>query len=160
MKDKTDPNKKLVGDAISGASGDRPVGTAVGAVGGALTGAAVGSPGGPMGSLVGAMIGTVAGAIAGKGIAEGLDIEKEVDHWRENHHREPYYNQQHSFEDYEPAYRLGWENYSPDKDFQTIEPSLRNQWEQTQNSPLSWEDARSAAAASWQRIHHTLPKSE
>lgn len=160
MKNETHRNEKLTGDAISGTSDDRPLGTAMGAVGGALTGAAVGSPGGPMGSLVGAMIGTAAGAIAGKGIAKGLDPEKEVDHWRQHHHLEPYYKPEHPFEDYEPAYRLGWESYDADKDFEAMESSLRQEWEKRDHPPLSWDNARLAASASWQRIHHTRPKAD
>lgn len=154
-----EPNEGLTADGISGAGDTHPVGTGVGAVGGAVAGAALGSAAGPMGSLTGAMIGTVVGAIAGKGIAEGVNPEAEEKFWKENYQNESYHKPGHTFDDYGPAYQLGWKRYSANDSFTSAEAAMEKDWA-TERGPstLEWSDAKPAAKAGWDRIHHTLPK--
>jgi GNAT superfamily N-acetyltransferase len=89
-----------------------PVGTSVGGAAGAATGAVIGTAvGGPgVGTLVGAAVGAVAGGLAGHGIAEGIDPTVEDAYWRDNYKSRPYVQSNSSYEDYQPAYRYGWES--------------------------------------------------
>ena len=90
--------------------GDHPVGTGAGAVAGAVAGAAAGTAvGGPMGTVAGGAIGAVAGALAGRGIAEMVDPAVEDRYWREAHRDEPYYVEGREWDQYAPAYRVGYE---------------------------------------------------
>jgi hypothetical protein len=160
-----------------------PVGVGVGATGGALAGAAVGSAGGPAGTLVGGVIGAVAGGLAGRGVAElvhpesverrdftpGEAVERVLDHeredayWREAHMAEPYYNPAHSYDDYAPAYRMGWESRAKydGGTFEQFEPAFRNDWENVKGpSRLGWDEARHAVRAGWDRVDEALPGDE
>jgi hypothetical protein len=110
-KDKTpDANR----DPITGEAGAHPVGTGVGAAaGGMAAGAAAGTvAAGPVGTLVGAAVGAVAGGLAGKAVAEHFDPTVEDTYWRDNFQSQGYYQKGMTYEDYEPAYRLGYESRS------------------------------------------------
>src|SRR5271170_477370 len=105
----TDANR----DPITDEPGAHPVGTGVGAAAaGAAAGAAGGLIAGPAGAAVGAVIGAVAGGLAGKGVAESIDPTVEDGYWRDNYAHRPYYNQATSYDEYQPAYRYGWESRS------------------------------------------------
>jgi hypothetical protein len=157
-----------------------PVGVGVGATGGALAGAAVGSTAGPAGTLVGGVMGAVAGGLAGRGVAgmvnpqhaatrdltAGQAVERVLAHdredayWREAHMAEPYYNPAHSYEDYAPAYRMGWESRAKydDGTFDQYEPAFRGDWDNVKgHSRLGWDEARHAVRAGWHRIERMLP---
>lgn len=96
-------------DPITGEPGSHPVGVGVGTAGGATAGAAVGAVGGPIGAAVGAVVGGVAGAFAGKGVAEKIDPTVEDAYWKENHDKQEWAKDpDHTYEDYEPAYRYGY----------------------------------------------------
>ena len=98
-------------DPITGAPGSHPVGTGVGAAGGGATGAAIGATvGGPVGAVVGAAVGAVVGGMTGKGVAEAIDPTAEDAYWRGEHSRQPFASGSR-FEDYQPAYRAGYEGY-------------------------------------------------
>jgi phage tail tape-measure protein len=100
-------------DPISGEPGAHPVGTGVGAAAaGAADGAAGGLIVGPAGAAVGAAIGAVAGGLAGKGVAESIDPTVEDAYWRENYAQRPYYDKNSAYEEYQPAYKYGWESQS------------------------------------------------
>src|SRR5688500_4518240 len=101
-------------DPITGAPGAHPVGTGVGAAaGGMAAGAAAGTvAAGPVGTLVGAAAGAIVGGLAGKAVAEHFDPTAEDAYWRQNYEREPYYQKGMSYDDYSPAYQLGYESRS------------------------------------------------
>ncbi len=147
-------------DPITEEPGAHPVGTGAGAViGGALAGAAAGALAGPIGTVAGAVIGGVAGAAAGKAIAENVNPTVETDYWRQSYRNRPYYSDEYDFEDYEPAYRLGWENYSEsNRDWNASEPELRRKWQENRwedeggSPPMSWEEARLAAKDAYERV--------
>ena len=155
---------------------EHPVGTGVGAAGGAVAGATIGSAGGPIGAVVGGVIGAVAGGLAGRGIAEmanpatedfdgrsmlhSANLGSEDAYWREAHKDEPYFNPARTYEDYEPAYRLGWTSRSKYENgtFDQYEPAFRNDWDSVKGlSRLSWDEAKHAASAGWHRIERALP---
>jgi len=158
-----------------------PVGTGVGVASGAIAGAALGATGGPAGALVGGVIGALAGGLTGLGVAElanpqfpdekrdpdwGNSSARTVDHdledayWREAHAKEPYYNPEHSYGDYAPAFRMGWVSCAryDGGNFERYEPAFRNDWDSIKgDSRLDWDEARHAVKAGWRRIERTLP---
>lgn len=80
----------------------------------------------------------------------------EADYWRRSYADEPYFDPTKSFEDYGPAYELGWTGYNIyGGEFDTADRVLANDWAiQKGISTLSWDEARSACRAAWQRAHN------
>jgi uncharacterized protein (TIGR02284 family) len=80
----------------------------------------------------------------------------ETEYWREAHVHEPYYAAGRGFEDYSTAYELGWVSFNLyGGEFDTAERVLANDWLVRKGvSTLSWEDARAAARAAWQRAYN------
>ena len=97
---------------------------------------------------------------AGKGRPRTVDHDLEDAYWREAHAKEPYYNPEHRYGDYAPAYRMGWESrvkYDGGT-FEQYEPAFRNDWDTMKgDSRLDWEEARHAVKAGWHRIERILP---
>jgi hypothetical protein len=148
-----EPNR----DPITGAPGAHPVGTGVGAAaGGMAAGAAAGTlAAGPVGTLVGAAAGAIAGGLAGKAVAEHFDPTAEDAYWRENFEREPYFQNGMTYDDYGPAYRLGYESRSrySGADFDEIDNDLMRDYENSRGkSRLSWDHAKHATRAAWNRV--------
>ncbi|RYF56324.1 MAG: hypothetical protein EOO29_52670, partial [Comamonadaceae bacterium] len=128
MADFKDANR----DPLTNEPGAHPIGTGVGATGGAVAGAAAGSLGGPIGAAVGGVVGAVAGGLAGKAAAESVNPTAEDAYWRGSYDREPYYEDGRSYEEYRPAYELGWsarDRYQG-QDFDAVEPHLARDWGQ------------------------------
>lgn len=150
--DRADENR----DPITGARGAHPVGTGLGAAaGGAATGAAVGSVAGPVGTAAGIVVGAVVGGLAGKGIAEKVNPTVEREYWSENYRNEPYYREGRTFEDYEGAYRTGYEGYARygDRTWDEAQADLRRDYETNRgSSELTWEEASPATRAAWERL--------
>lgn len=157
-KDIKDENR----DPITGAPGAHPVGTGVGAaVGGMAAGAAAGTvTAGPVGTLVGGAAGAVAGGLAGKAVAEYCDPTAEEAYWRDAYAREPYYQSGMTYDDYDPAYRLGWESparYSGRR-FEDVEQDLGRHYESRRGrSRLSWDNAKHATRSAWDRVERAMP---
>lgn len=144
-------------DPLTGEPGAHPVGTGVGAVGGAVTGAAIGAAGGPVGAAVGMAAGAVVGGLGGKAVAERVNPTAEDAYWRDAYNREAYYRDGRSYDDYRPAYELGWSSRARSEDsFDLLEPSLATEWNLRRgNSGLAWDDARPATRAAWDRADST-----
>jgi uncharacterized protein YcfJ len=144
-------------DLITGAPGSHPVGTGLGAVaGGAAAGAAVGTVAGPAGTIAGAAVGAIVGGLAGKGIAEKVNPTAEDAYWRKEHAAQPYANGR-DYNDYVPAYRIGYEGYSEmagnGASFDHSEAELRRRYEQDPSSSLAWNEAKPATRAAWERLN-------
>ena len=153
-------DKDLNRDPLTGTPGAHPIGTGVGAVAGGTAGAAVGSIAGPLGTVAGAAIGAVVGGLAGKGAGEAINPTAEDAYWREQYTREPYYNQGHTYDDYAPAYRTGYEARTryADRSFDEVEPELERDYTGYRGpSPLAWDRARHAARAAWDRAERAMP---
>ncbi|MEP6965969.1 MAG: PA2169 family four-helix-bundle protein [Polaromonas sp.] len=151
MTDEKSPNL----DPITNEPGAHPVGTGLGAaMGGAAAGAAAGVWGGPVGAVVGGVVGAVAGGLGGKAVAESVNPTLEEAYWRENYNREPYYESGRTFDDYGPAYRLGLQGRTAyGGNFDDVESRLEGEWpNQRERSSLSWEHARAASRAAWDRV--------
>lgn len=155
----TDENR----DPISGARGAHPVGTGVGAVaGGAATGAAVGTVAGPVGTAAGIAGGAIVGGLVGKGVAESVNPTAEREYWTKNYNREPYYESGRTWDDYEGAYRTGYEGYGEyagSRTWDQCEVDLQRRYEQNKGkSRLTWQQARPAARAAWDRIENNFER--
>ena len=148
-------------DPITGAPGAHPVGTGIGAAaGGVAAGAAIGSVAGPVGTAVGAAAGAIAGGLAGKAVAEKIDPTAEEAYWRENYERQSYYESGMTYDDYGPAYSLGYESRAryPGGRFEDVENDLARDYQARRGrSRLSWDRAKHAARAAWDRIERALP---
>ena len=145
-------------DPITGEPGAHPLGVAGGGTGGALTGAAIGGVvGGPIGAAIGGAIGAVAGGYAGKGAAEAVNPTEEDAYWKGEHSKRPYFRKDKDYNDYQPAYRYGWESASnPDytsRSFEDVEPDLEKNWS-TYRGPATteWRDVRDATRDSYSRV--------
>ncbi len=141
-------------DPVTDETSAHPMGTDIGATGGAIGGAAAGTLGGPIGMAVGGVAGAVMGGMAGKAAAESVNPTEQEAHWRNNYTREPYYQAGRTYNDYGPAYELGW-NYRAryGNDFDNHESSLAADWENQRSvSKLSWPQARDASRAAWKRV--------
>ena len=90
---------------------DHSIGAGTGAAAGAVTGATVGVVGGPIGMAAGAVVGGIIGAAAGDSIAEAVNPTDYQDHWKNNYTTTPYYASGREWNDYEPAYKLGYNGY-------------------------------------------------
>jgi uncharacterized protein (TIGR02284 family) len=82
----------------------------------------------------------------------------ETEYWQQAHMREPYYEDGRHFEDYSAAYEIGWAGYHAygnEFDFEAADRVLATDWMVRKGvSSLSWEQARAASRAAWQRAHN------
>lgn len=147
-------DKHMNRDPITDEPGAHPVGTGIGTAGGALAGMAAGAMGGPITMAVGGLAGAVTGGLAGKAVAESVNPTQEDAYWRDSFMREPYYETGRTYDDYAPAYKLGWSTRERSvENFDAVEQSLATGWDQQRGgSSLSWHQARSAVRAAWDRV--------
>ena len=139
---------------------DHSVGAGTGAVGGALTGAAVGSAAGPVGSLVGAAVGGIVGAKAGDSIAEAVNPTTYNDHFKTSYNSAPYYVADRDWNDYEPAYKLGYDSFDKyrGRTYGEAETELERDWDSLKGkSRLGWNEAKGAVRDGWHHIERALP---
>lgn len=139
---------------------DHSIGEGTGAGAGAITGAAVGSVAGPVGTAVGALVGAVAGAKAGGALAEAVNPTEYVEHFRSNYQTTPYYSANRTWNDYEPAYKYGYDTYGAYRGqrFDDVESKLESDWDATRGkSRLAWNEARGAVRDGWHFIERALP---
>lgn len=153
-----DPHPDANRDPLTGEPGSHPVGTGVGATGGAMTGAAIGGAvGGPVGAVVGGVVGAVAGGAAGHAVAEGLDPTVEDAYWRQNYNTRPYYKTGRAYDEYQPAYRYGWESAArpeyKNRKFEDVETDLERGWDKAKGATKEgWRDVREASRDAWYRV--------
>ena len=142
-------------DPITREPGAHPIGTGAGAAAGGVAGAAAGAVAGPVGMAVGATIGAIAGGLAGKAAGEAVNPTAEDAYWRGQYQYEPYFAKTHTFDDYAPAYRTGYEAHGryPGKSLDEIDGDLERDYSRNRgSSKLSWNDAKKATHAAWNRI--------
>lgn len=83
-------------------------------------------------------------------------------YWREAFKREPYFRADHTYDDYAPAYRTGYEAagryIGQNKRFDDLEPELRADYERIKGtSRLAWDNAKDAVRAAWHRVERLMP---
>ena len=150
MSDFNDANR----DPLTNEPGSHPVGTGVGAaLGGAAAGAAAGAFGGPVGAAIGGVAGAVAGGLAGKAAAEAVNPTEEDAYWRESFHREPYYVGGRTYEQYRPAYELGWSSVGRyEGDFEAVAQRISLDWRAREPLGPARTEAPRAARSAWERV--------
>ena len=153
-KEKTEADL-LNEDPLTGAHGAHPVAAGTGALLGGMAGAVIGaSLAGPVGSIAGASMvgGALAGGLLGKAAGEIVDPTVEDAYWRERHPLEAY-GAGTPYEDYEPAYRAGYEGFAQygGEQFADVEADIARDYA-SHRAGLPWEKARPAAEAAWERV--------
>lgn len=83
-----------------------------------------------------------------------VDARKEDAFWERTYRRECYFRPQLEYEDYAPAYCVGYIGYAQyGGDYDDAETSLCANWERIKGSSrLSLDDARLAMRAAWDRM--------
>ena len=97
---------------------------------------------------------------SGRRIADLIDPAAEEAYWRENYQAQSYYDTSFAYEDYHPAYRVGWEGRArhEGRRFEEVERELEADYNRTRGSSrLSWDRCRAAARAAWDRFDATDP---
>lgn len=82
------------------------------------------------------------------------------DYWRTQYEKEGYFEAGRSYDDYEGAYRAGYEGRSQyqGKTFDEVENDVRSAWEKTKGqSQLARDKAKHAARAAWDRVERAMP---
>ena len=131
----------------------------VGAGSGAAVGAAAGAVGGPAGMAAGAAVGALAGGMAGKAAGRLVNPEQEASYWRNSYQSAPYYSPGYTYDDYGPAYELGYNGRARyPGSFDSVERDLSDEWSKVKGkSRLSWEQAKSASRAAWDKVERAIP---
>ena len=96
-----------------------------------------------------------AGSAAG---THGFDKD-EGTFWRGRYEREPYFQKDMTWDDYEPAYRFGydWHARHRGRKFEDVESDMASNWEKIKvKSRLKWEHAKGAARAAWDRMESAV----
>ena len=77
-------------------------------------------------------------------------------YWRDAYRREPYYRDELTYEDYGPAYRVGYTGpVRRSGEFEQLEDQLREDFHRVRGkSRLRWEEAREATRAAWRKAKH------
>lgn len=83
------------------------------------------------------------------------------DYWRNQYLARPYYVNGMTYNDYQPAYRMGYEgyvrHYNTGRTFEQVEPELRQDYEHHHGSSrLAWEQAKHAVRDGWERLTHSV----
>ncbi|MEO6076024.1 MAG: hypothetical protein ABIP56_04385 [Dokdonella sp.] len=139
---------------------DHNIGAGTGAAAGAATGAVVGAAGGPVGMVVGAVVGGIVGAKAGDSVAEAVNPTAYNAHWKENYQNSSHYVAGSQWNDYEPAYKLGYDSHNKyrGRPYNEVENDIARSWEATKgNSSLAWNDAKNAVRDGWHHVERALP---
>jgi len=152
--DKNEANR----DPLTNEAGAHPVGTGVGAASAGTAATIIGAAvGGPVGGVVGAVIGSVIGGLAGKVTAESVNPTFEDVYWRETYITRSYADPNLQYEDYQSAYRIGYEGYdrATNQNFYEAEPHLRREYEsycaKHGRAGLAWEIAKRAVKDAWEK---------
>jgi uncharacterized protein YcfJ len=145
------------GKRISGEPDSNLAAVGAGGIAGAATGAAIGTAvGGPVGAAIGAAAGGIAGAIGADKLQDEFDPNLEEVYWRENFTNAACYKPGDKYEEYLPAYRLGWEAAVHDKyanrNFNEIEPELQLQWKRQLGNLKDWALVRDLVHAGFERV--------
>jgi hypothetical protein len=106
----------------------------------------------------GAAIGGIAGGMVGKGAGHLVNPTAEDAYWRTNYQTQPYYTTGYTYDDYSPAYALGYNNARRFPSYDLAEPHMADEWDRVKGSSrLSWEQAKAASRAAWDRVERAIP---
>jgi hypothetical protein len=85
---------------------------------------------------------------------EKVNATVEDAYWRDNYKTRPYATQGSTYDDYQPAYRYGWESRAQHagKKWNDVEGELGTGWDKVKGtSKLAWNDAKAATRDAWHR---------
>src|SRR5688572_25729038 len=85
--------------------------------------------------------------------------DDETKYWRSQYEREPYFQKDMTWDDYEPAYRFGydWHERHRGRRFEDFESDMSSKWDEFKmKSRLKWEHAKHAVRAGWNRMEHAV----
>ncbi|MEO7390997.1 MAG: hypothetical protein ABIU58_02415 [Ramlibacter sp.] len=89
-------------------------------------------------------------------LAEAPVINPTVEdaYWSHAFKSEPYYKPLMKYDDYSPAYRVGYTGpLRREGSFDALQAELQQDWEQVKGrSRLAWTEARPAVHAAWDRV--------
>ena len=138
---------------------DHNLAKGVGAGGGAAAGASIGAVGGPIGAVVGAGVGAAVGGMAGKGVGGMVNPAHEDAYWRDNYQTQSHYTPGYTYDDYAPAYALGYNGKGRyPGSYDQNESYLSDEWNSSKGSSrLSWDHAKVASRAAWDRVERAIP---
>ena len=91
-----------------------------------------------------------------------IDPEKEAAYWREQHLKQPY-AQNYSYEQFEHAYRTGYNSFLkyPGRKFDEVEDSIASDYEEAKpGTALPWDTVRPAANSVWERMSGVISPRE
>jgi len=83
------------------------------------------------------------------------------DYWRTNYKSRPYIEPNRSYDDYETAYRSGYDSYrlyglDRGMSYDQAEPEIRSRYERDHHDGLSWDNAKDAIRDSWNRAKSSM----
>jgi hypothetical protein len=109
--------------------------------------------------VAGAGIGAAVGGALGKGVGHMVNPHDEDVHWRNSYQTQPYYTPGYTYDDYAPAYALGYNSYGKyPGNYDANESHLSGEWDRVKgNSRLSWEQAKQATRAAWHKVERAIP---
>lgn len=90
-----------------------------------------------------------------------LVSEQEDTYWREHFSQAPYYVAGRSYDQYRPAYELGWQTalQYPDAEFEDLADRLHRQWAvRSGSSLLPWREVHQAVHAAWLHASQQMRK--
>lgn len=156
MKDSPKKPERRDEIPLAGTPEAQPAAPGTGVILGGLAGFAAGTVlGGPVGTTAGPSMvaGAMAGGFIGGMAGEKIDPDQEDTYWREHHPLEPYATGR-PYEEFEPAYRSGYEGYSRHggNKFSEVEADIQRDYESF-SVTLPWSKARPAAEAAWRRVY-------
>lgn len=149
-------------DPLTGEAGAHPVATGIGAAAVGAAGLAVAAAvAGPIGVAVATAGGALIGGYVGKAVGEVVDPTAEEAFWRDEHPNQVFAGGQTAYDDYAPAYRVGYEGYGKlggtGRSFEDAENDLRTSYEAAKPK-VPWTQARAASRAAWNRVHRSAEK--
>jgi hypothetical protein len=102
--------------------------------------------------------GTNVGALAAAAV---VNPEEERQYWRDNFQHQDHYAPGYEFDDYAPAYALGYSRYGQYRDWAEAEAQLGGEWDNVkQRSRLSWAHAREATRAAWEKVERAARREQ
>jgi hypothetical protein len=140
-------------DPIAKAPGAHPAiaGTVVGAIAGGVADHDIADDANRTGrTRAGAVTGS---AGRGTGTAKVVDADDEERYWSAAYQHRPYYDSTLNYDDYRPAYELGYRmRAASDGTFDQSERRLSQDWAMVKGeSRLTWEQVKQAARDAWDR---------
>lgn len=90
-----------------------------------------------------------------------IDLDGELQHWREHYRTLPGYVPVWSYADLEPALKLGIDTFlrQPGRSFEEVAPKLSGSYSRLRGlSPVDWNEAQPFAAAAWNHLDRREPE--